>query len=282
VVRHGKPAGADAVEPQRRDLIVDLPTILAALAAGALIGLVLGLVGGGGSILAVPLLIYFVGVESTHMAVGTAAVAVAINAAIGLTAHARQGHIKWACAIAFGLSAIIGAALGAELGKSIDGGRLLALFAILMIGVGLLTMRKRQSGSDPGVRLERATAGKLLPRLLPAGFGVGGFSGFFGIGGGFLIVPGLIAATAMPISVAIGSSLLVITAVGATTALSYSFSGYVNWPLVALLAAGGVVGALFGRFALQSLHGQERSLELGFGGLVVAVGSSILLVESLG
>ncbi|MDJ0642800.1 MAG: sulfite exporter TauE/SafE family protein [Erythrobacter sp.] len=261
---------------------MEVTAVLAALAAGALIGFILGMVGGGGSILAVPLLIYFVGVDSTHMAIGTAAVAVAINAAIGLIAHARKGNIKWGCAVVFGSSAIAGAALGAELGKSVDGARLLALFAMLMIGVGLLTMRKRSGGSDPDVKLERATARRLLPRLLPAGFGVGGFSGFFGIGGGFLIVPGLVAATAMPISVAIGSSLLVITAVGATTALSYSISGYVDWTLVALLGLGGIAGALLGRIALGALTGRGRALQLGFGGLVVAVGSAILIAEWVG
>ncbi len=251
------------------------------MAAGALIGFVLGLVGGGGSILAVPLLIYFVGVESTHMAIGTAAVAVAINAAIGLTAHARKGNIKWGCAIAFALAAIVGAALGAELGKSVDGERLLALFAILMIGVGLLTIRERRGGSNPDVTLGRSTARKLLPRILPTGFGVGGFSGFFGIGGGFLIVPGLISATAMPIAVAIGSSLLVISAVGATTALSYSLSGFVDWRLVVQLAAGGVVGAVLGRIAMVKLSARGRALEIGFGALVVAVGLAILIAEGL-
>lgn len=258
---------------------MDWPTILAALAAGGLIGLVLGLVGGGGSILAVPLLIYFVGVESTHLAIGTAAVAVAINAAVGLVAHARCGNVKWACAAVFASTAIIGAAIGAEIGKAVDGARLLALFALLMIGVGALMIRKPTSPRDEDVVLDRASAGKLLPRLLPAGLGVGGFSGFFGIGGGFLIVPGLTAATAMPISVAIGSSLLVITAVGATTAVSYAFSGLVQWDLVGVLFAGGVAGALAGNFALRAIAAHTRALEMGFGLLIVCVGGLILARE---
>ena len=88
-----------------------------AVATGAVIGLVLGLVGGGGSILAVPLLVYAVGVGSTHAAIGTAAVAVAANAATGLVGHAREGTVKWPCAIVFALAGVLGAALGAELGK---------------------------------------------------------------------------------------------------------------------------------------------------------------------
>ena len=92
--------------------------MLAALASGALIGLILGLVGGGGSILAVPLLVYVVGVGSTHAAIGTAAVAVSVNALASLTGHARAGRVKWRCAGVFAAAGVIGAGLGAELGKA--------------------------------------------------------------------------------------------------------------------------------------------------------------------
>jgi uncharacterized protein len=103
-------------------------TMLAALGAGGAIGLVLGLVGGGGSILAVPLLVYAVGVASPHAAIGTAAVAVALNAAASLAGHARAGNVKWPCAMVFAAVGMIGAALGAEAGKAMDGARLMALF----------------------------------------------------------------------------------------------------------------------------------------------------------
>jgi uncharacterized membrane protein YfcA len=251
---------------------MDPATILAALVAGALIGFVLGLVGGGGSILAVPLLVYFVGVGSTHAAIGTAAVAVALNAAAGLAGHARAGNVKWRCALVFAAAGILGAALGAELGKATDGTALLALFGALMVGVGLAMLRKRKGEPQPEVRLTRESAGQLLPRLVPAGLGVGGFAGFFGIGGGFLIVPGLLWATAMPISVAIGTSLVVVTALGATTAASYALSGYVDWPLVALLVAGGIAGTVIGRLAGRRLAGAKRTLDLGFAALVILVG----------
>ncbi|MGV3553654.1 MAG: sulfite exporter TauE/SafE family protein [Croceibacterium sp.] len=256
---------------------MDPATILAALAAGALIGFVLGLVGGGGSILAVPLLVYFVGVGSTHAAIGTAAVAVALNAAAGLAGHARAGNVKGRCALVFAAAGIIGAALGAEFGKATDGAALLALFGALMVGVGLAMLRKRKGEPQPDVRLTRTSAGTLLPRLVPAGLGVGGLAGFFGIGGGFLIVPGLLWATAMPISVAIGTSLVVVTALGATTAASYALSGFVDWPLVALLVAGGVVGSVIGRMAGKRLAGAKRALDLGFAALVVAVGVFVTL-----
>lgn len=192
--------------------------LLAAIAAGAAIGLTLGLVGGGGSILAVPLLVHVVGLESAHVAIGTAAVAVAANALAGLAGHARAGTVKWRCAGVFAAAGIAGAAVGAEAGKAMDGGQLLMLFGLLMIVVGLSMFRGRGVAEAPGVRLTRDSAAVLLPRLVAAGLGVGLASGFFGIGGGFLIVPALVAATRMPMRNAVGTSLVVVSALGATTA----------------------------------------------------------------
>ena len=106
---------------------------LLAVGSGALIGLVLGLIGGGGSILAVPLLVYAVGESSPHVAIGTAACAVAVNAAVSLGLHARRAPIRWPCALVFSAAGIGGALAGAALGKMVDGQKLLALFGLLMI-----------------------------------------------------------------------------------------------------------------------------------------------------
>lgn len=257
---------------------MDPATILAALAAGIVIGFVLGLVGGGGSILAVPLLVYFVGVPSAHAAIGTAAVAVALNAAVGLAGHARAGNVKWPCALVFAAAGVLGAALGAEVGKAVDGARLLALFGVLMIVVGVIMLRPRHGADRPDVRLTRESAGQLLPRLAPIGLGVGLLSGFFGIGGGFLIVPGLMLATAMPIGVAVGTSLVIVTALGATTAASYALSGYVDWSLVGLLIAGGLAGSFAGRWIGRGLASARRPLELGFAAMVIATGGFVVLM----
>lgn len=251
---------------------MDSATVLAALASGGVIGLILGMVGGGGSILAVPLLIYVVGVGSTHAAIGTAAIAVTVNALASLIGHARAGAVKWRCAGVFAVSGMIGAALGAELGKAFDGKRLLVLFGLLMVGVGLSMLRKRRTAEAPDVRLTRDSAATLLPRLVPIGLGVGLGAGFFGIGGGFLIVPGLILATAMPLRYAIGTSLVVVSALGLTTATSYAISGLVDWPITALLVAGGIGGTIAG-IALGRIFGTRKGLlERGFAVLVIAVG----------
>jgi uncharacterized membrane protein YfcA len=247
------------------------------LAAGVPIGLAIGLVGGGGSILAVPLLVYVVGVASPHAAIGTAAVTVALNAAAGLAAHSRVGNIKWPCALVFAAAGVVGAALGAEAGQMLDGTRLLAAFGALMIVIGALLLRPRSTPSRPDVRLSLDTAQQLLPRLLPIGFGVGLLAGFFGIGGGFLIVPGLILATAMPIGTAIGTSLVIVTILGATTAVSYAWSDHVDWPLTALLVLGGAIGSTIGMRVGRRLAAQKRALEIAFACVVIGVGAFVLV-----
>lgn len=239
--------------------------------SGMLVGFVLGLVGGGGSILAVPLMVYLVGVRSPHVAIGTSALAVAANAALGLAGHHRAGNVKWRCAALFAVSGILGAALGSTLGKAFDGQKLLFLFALVMIVVGALMLRRRSNVGDSQVRLGRENALKLVL----FGFGAGLFSGFFGIGGGFLIVPGLIAATGMPMLNAVGSSLLAVTAFGLTTAANYALSGLVDWPLAALFVAGGLLGSHAGTRAAKQLSGKGH-LTTVFAALIFAVAAYML------
>ncbi len=245
---------------------------LLTLASGALIGLTLGLIGGGGSILAVPLLIYVVGVASPHIAIGTSAVAVAANALTGVLLHARAKTVKWPCALVFAASGVIGAFAGARLGKAVGGEFLLFLFGLVMIGVGISMFLRKSAGGNPDVHLDQASARKLLPSLVAYGLGVGALSGFFGIGGGFLIVPGLINATDMPILNAVGSSLVSVAAFGLATAASYAMSGLVDWHIAGLLLAGGVAGALLGTVLAGRLAARKALLARVFAVIVVAVG----------
>jgi uncharacterized membrane protein YfcA len=250
--------------------------ILLALGSGGIVGFTLGLVGGGGSIMAVPLLVYVVGVSSPHVAIGTSAVAVAASAAANLIGHARARTVKWQCATVFALAGIAGAAGGAHLGKLVDGGRLLTLFGALMIMVGLSMLRPRVSDGDPDIKLTRTNL-HLLPWLAGIGFAVGALSGFFGIGGGFLIVPGLMAATGMPLINAIGSSLFAVTAFGLTTAASYAVSGLVDWPLAGLFILGGAVGGLAGIALAHRLSAHKHALTRIFSGIVITVGCYVVV-----
>jgi len=235
--------------------------------AGSLVGFTLGLVGGGGSILAVPLMVYLVGVSDPHVAIGTSAMAVAANALIGLTHHARNNHVKWRCALLFATAGVAGAWLGSLGGKAMDGQKLLALFALLMLVVAALMFRSRGQEGDPAVVLNRSNA----PKLLASGAATGALSGFFGIGGGFLVVPGLIASTGMPILFAVGSSLVAVSAFGLTTALSYAASGLINWSLAASFIAGGAVGSLLGTRMAERLADRKGMLNLTLAVLIIAV-----------
>ncbi|HZS65261.1 MAG TPA: sulfite exporter TauE/SafE family protein [Xanthobacteraceae bacterium] len=250
---------------------------LLSLVSGGVVGFMLGLVVGGGSILALPLLIYVVGVSSIHEAIGTSAVAVAASAAANLAGHAHAQTVKWPCAIVFALAGIVGAAGGAQLGKMTDGGHLLALFGALMVAIGLLMLRRRRSEGNPDVQLTRETLHELLPQLIGTGLAVGALSGFFGIGGGFLIVPGLMRATAMPLLNAIGSSLVSVTVFGLTTAVSYALSGLVDWRVAILFILGGAVGGFGGIRLGRHLAAYKQGLSRTFAGIVTAVGLYVIV-----
>jgi uncharacterized membrane protein YfcA len=253
-------------------MTLSLVQYLLGIGSGAVVGFVLGLVGGGGSILAVPLMVYLVGVRSPHLAIGTSAFAVAANAATGLVNHARAGHVKWRCAGVFAAAGIAGAAIGSTLGKAFDGQKLLFLFALVMIAVGILMLRRKSGGGNPDVKLGRENAGKLVGY----GLGAGAFSGFFGIGGGFLIVPGLIAATGMSMINAVGSSLFAVTAFGLTTAANYALSGLVDWILAFVFIVGGFAGSVFGTRLAKHLTRSKDRLTIVFAVLIFIVAAYML------
>jgi len=237
------------------------------IASGGLVGFSLGLVGGGGSILAVPLMVYLVGVPSPHVAIGTSALAVAANAAAGLANHAHAHNVKWRCGGIFAVAGIFGALVGSTLGKMVDGDKLLFLFALVMLLVGALMLRGRGDAGDPGAECTREKA----PKVVGYGLGSGLFSGFFGIGGGFLIVPGLVASTGMPILLAVGTSLVAVTAFGLTTAANYAFSGLIDWPLAALFVVGGAVGTFAGTWLARRLGETTGRLTIVFAFMIFAV-----------
>lgn len=232
-----------------------------------MVGFSLGLIGGGGSILAVPLLVYLVGVEQPHLAIGTAAFAVAANAFGNLLQHARGGHVAWPHAGWFSAAGVVGAWAGSSLGKATDGQALLGLFALLILLVAALMFRHRRSGGSTVIALDPSSGG----RLALAGAVTGAVAGFFGIGGGFLIVPALTLAARLPILVAVGSSLLAVTSFGLTTAINYARAGWVDWPLAACLIVGGLAGGRLGILLARRWSLRHGRLNLVFSGVLVLV-----------
>lgn len=246
---------------------------LLAIFSGSLVGFILGVIGGGGSILAVPLLVYVVGVKSPHVAIGTGSVAVALSALANLIDHARRDHVCWSVAVLFAIFGVVGAALGSTLGKHTEGQKLLILFGMVMIAVAASMTWRSEGGTRPHVRLDRGN----VPYIMGIGFVVGALSGFFGIGGGFLVVPGLIAATSMTMIEAIGSSLVSVTAFGLTTAANYALSGLIDWRLVLLFVGGGIAGGLMGGQLGTMLAARKRALSLVFGIVVASVGMYVVV-----
>lgn len=271
----GRPQGFRSSGAEGRGLFLTLQDTLS-LVSGGLVGFVLGLVGGGGSIIAVPLLLYVVGIGDAHVAIGTSAIAVSLSALSNLVNHARKRMVKWPCAATFSIAGVLGAFAGSSLAMKVPGAQLLPLFGLLMIIVGTVMLLRRGAEGDPAVRLCLSTAWQLLPLLLAIGFSVGALSGFFGIGGGFLIVPGLMLATGMPISNAIGTSLVAVAAFGATTAFNYALAGLVDWRVAAIFIGGGIAGGISGTLAGSHLGKSKGRLSQLFASFVIIIGCYVL------
>ena len=239
--------------------------ILPSLLSGAVAGFALGLVGGGGSILATPLLLYVVGVGSPHLAIGTGATAVSVAALFNFGTHAKAGHVRWSSAALFAAVGVGGALAGSTLGKAVDGRKLLALFGVLMVVVGALMLRTRAEDARP--RYDARSSARCAVLAFLAGIA----SGFFGVGGGFLIVPCLLFAYSMPMIDAVGSSLLAVCAFSTATAANYARSGLVVWPVAAWFVAGGILGGFAGmRLACRLGEDRDRLRQL-FAGLIFVV-----------
>ncbi len=247
-----------------------LPFLLAGL-SGALVALLLTVFGGGGSVLATPLLIYLVGVRDPHVAIGTSAAAVSVNAAFGLATQAHAGRVKWPCALVFGGAGLTGSLIGAQIAKQMDGQRLLVWFAVAMAAVGLSMLRKPRSEGNPAVTLRPA----MVLRLAPVGLATGLAAGFFGIGGGFLIVPGLMASTGMTLVHAAASSLVSVVLFGAATSASYATSGFVDWPVFLAVVVGGAAGVWAGLKVAPFFASRALTARRVFAAMVIATAAYV-------
>jgi uncharacterized membrane protein YfcA len=244
-----------------------------AILSGGVVGFSLSVIGGGGSILALPLLIYVVGIRDVHVAIGTSAFAVATSAFANLIGHWRAGNVTWPYATIFAAAGVVGAATGSSVGKIVDGRKLLFLFALAMIAVGVAMLRSNTKGRE----IELPLTPKIAVRLAGIGLVVGAISGFFGIGGGFLSMPGIMFGGGVPILKAIGSALLAVGGFSLTTAINYALSGFVDWAIALLFIGGGMAGGFGGvRFATR-LAQHRGVLRAIFAGVVFVVALLILL-----
>ncbi|MCC5998979.1 MAG: sulfite exporter TauE/SafE family protein, partial [Thermofilum sp.] len=228
---------------------ISLIQVFLALLSGGIVGFSLGLIGGGGSIPAVPLLIYLVGYSDPHGAIGTTALAVGINALLNIIPHALKRHVNFRLGVIFSSTGVIGVYLGSELGLMTEGRRLLFLFSLLMIIVAIDMLRSKKENFSKGFQVAKNS----FLKLAGAGLGVGFLSGFFGIGGGFLIVPALTTFSNIDIVQAIGTSQIAVSSFGFLTAIKYLLKGYVNITFALLYVVGGIIGGWAGTYFMSMI-----------------------------
>ena len=249
-----------------------MPPELLAIPFGIAVGILLGLLGGGGSILAVPVLVYVLGQE-VRAATTESLIIVGATAAIAAVAHHRAGHVRWRPALVFSGAAAIGAFAGTALNRLVDPEAILASFALLLLvaAVGVVQRGHSHTSSRPG--------NLLLRRALPVGFATGALTGFYGVGGGFLIVPALAVLLGVGFAEAIGTSLAVIAITSMAALVAHLASGGIDWPVTASFTAAGVIGALAGTRGSDRVPADQ--LRFGFAALLVGV-AAFLLAKNAG
>jgi hypothetical protein len=241
--------------------------LLIAIVLSTVVGVSLGLLGGGGSILAVPLLVYVARID-VHVAIGMSLAIVGTTSLGGALVHARAGRVDFRAALAFGLAGMVAAPFGAQASYTVPHRVLLLLFATLMIVVGGLMLRGRRGGSGGLPHPPRHLA------VVGAGLGVGLLTGFLGVGGGFLIVPALTLLAGLPMHTAVGTSLLVIALNAGAGLAGHLRQGEIPLGLTAAFTAASLLGAFFGgRLAGRF---EPARLRRAFAVFVVLIGLALL------
>lgn len=259
-------------------------TVLWMVLLGFVVGLALGALGGGGAILTVPILVYL-GHQTPQAATAGSLVIVGLSALVGMLTHGRSGRVRYVEGIVFGLLGIGGSLVGARLSVRVPGEILMLLFAVLMLVVAALLIRKErrqaatqsdQSG-EAGEPVFQLKPLRIRPagavRLVVAATGVGLLTGFFGVGGGFAVVPALILVMGFSMQTAVGTSLLVIV-INSVTALAGRLGGglELDWTLIGPFALTAAAGTIAGGRLAQRLPARRLTQAFIVMLVVVAVG----------
>ncbi|NEW37596.1 sulfite exporter TauE/SafE family protein [Nocardia cyriacigeorgica] len=215
-----------------------------ALLLGAIIGILLGLLGGGGSILAVPALIYGVGLD-IEQAIPISLIVVGASAAVGALPKIGAHLVEWRLAVIFAAAGLPAAFAGSAIGRLVPQPVLLIGFASVMI---LAAVRMLRDTEGVGMACKRTDSGinwrRCVSRSIPAGLGVGLLTGLFGVGGGFLIIPALVLMLGVQMPVAVGTSLVIIVANSASGLVAHLGAGGIDWALTGLFAGAAIIGSL--------------------------------------
>ena len=242
------------------------PMLALGVALALLIGLSLGLLGGGGSILTVPVLVYVLGVAAKP-AIAMSLPIVGVTSLIGAALHWRLGNVRVRTALLFGLMAMAGAFGGAKLAVYLSGAMQLALLAIVMLVAALSMLRRGRPEAEAGAPVR-------LALLVPVALGVGVLTGLVGIGGGFLIVPALVLLARVPMRQAIGTSLLAIAMNSASGFAGYLGTVDIDWAFLAGFTTATVAGAIVGATLVSRVP--QAALKRGFAVFLIAMGGFVL------
>lgn len=250
---------------------------LAVIAAGVVIGLLLGLTGGGGSILTVPLLVYVVGLDA-KVAIATSLLIVGITSLAAVVSHSRCGNVFWRTGGLFGLAGMAGAYSGGSLAQFMSDTLLLLLFAAVMLGSGLAMLKKKAATATPGLDPAVPSPRKWI-RVVSDGFVVGIVTGLVGAGGGFLVVPALALLGGMPMHAAVGTSLMVIAMKCFAGLAGYTFISHipVDVTSAAIVSAFAIVGTTLGTRLSRAVSAEH--LQRGFGVFVLLVAAILIVIE---
>ncbi|GAB2488659.1 sulfite exporter TauE/SafE family protein [Streptosporangium sandarakinum] len=242
------------------------------LAGAVVVGLTLGLFGGGGSILTVPLLIYLAGVPAKS-AIAMSLFVVAVTSVVSAASHARAGRIRWKTGLVFGLAGMAGAYGGGLIGPHLPAAVLMSAFALMMLATAIAMIRGRRTP-------EHATARKDLPILhvVVEGVVVGLVTGLVGAGGGFLVVPALVLLGGMPMSTAVATSLLVIAMKSFAGLAGYLQTVPVDWSIALPVTVAAVAGGLVGGWLAGRIDADR--LRKGFGWFVLVMGGFVLIQQA--
>lgn len=245
--------------------------IVLTIGLAVFVGVALGLLGGGGSILTVPLLAYVAGMDAKQ-AIATSLLVVGVTSAIGAVSHARAGRVQWRTGLIFGAAGMAGAYGGGLLARFIPGSVLLIGFAVMMIATAIAMLRGRKSieVTDQAHRMP-------VPKIVGEGLVVGLVTGLVGAGGGFLVVPALALLGGLPMPIAVGTSLIVIAMKSFAGLGGYLSSVQIDWAVAGAVTAAAVVGALLG--ARLTAKVDPDALRKSFGWFVLTMSSVILAQE---
>ena len=248
---------------------------LMAFLSGLLSGGALGLTGGGGSILAVPLLVYLVG-ENIHLAIITSLIAVGATSLIASFSYMKQSLVKFKIGLLMASPGIISTYLGSLINKELKGPVLLLAFSILMIYIGYMMIKEKKKNQQT----ENKDTKLNYKKILILGFVTGFASGFFGVGGGFLLVPALYIGANLKMKEAIATSLFIIFLFGIFGLVSYEVQGrQVDYLISAIFTAGGALGGVIGAFYAKKLN-QDR-LRYVFAIFTIIMGIGIFIENGI-